>query len=282
MKRSFFSASFLLIILLSFSQEEIKSLLPDPFIMPGMQASGEPEVYQGDYLFDMINGGADVYFEYGFEEVVSQAYTGITGKTSIKVEIYQMTGRDAAFGILSLNALGKQINETKGVFSVQGSGYKMMQKGIYFIMVSYANIPADLEKDMVDRISKDIASKIKDLGNYPAFLTNTKSPCPNTQRWLYFKGNIALRNATYLDFKIPFKYSDGAYYKCDVLDYMVFKPSAEQETAKATELLISAILKSNNAYSRSTGSNGISIKEENKLRYEIIHAGETIILIKYI
>ena len=48
------------------SQDSIIALLPDPFILPGLQASGEPEVYEGDALFDLINGGADVYFEYGF------------------------------------------------------------------------------------------------------------------------------------------------------------------------------------------------------------------------
>ena len=77
--------SFLVIIsFLSISQDSIVSLLPDPFNLPGLQASGEPKIYKGDYLFDMINGGADVYFEYGFIQVVTQAYTGMTGKSNVK------------------------------------------------------------------------------------------------------------------------------------------------------------------------------------------------------
>lgn len=282
MKQSVLSVFFFLFIAVSFSQEEILSILPDPLNMPGLQEAGEPEVYQGDYLFDMINGGADVYFEYGFEQVVSQAYTGITGKSNVKVEIYQMTSKNAAFGIMSLNAMGKQINETKGIFSVTGKGYKMMHKSNYFIMISWANIPEDLEKDLINRISVDIGSKIIELANYPVLLTNTKTACPNTHRWLYFMGNIALRNATYLDFNIPFNYTEGVFYRCDVLDQIVFKPDDEALITQSTDLLIAAILGSNPEFTSLRQSSGVSIKEKDKLRFDIRIDGDAIVLIKYI
>ena len=45
-----------------------------------------PETYSGDELFQMINGGADIYHEYGFVQVVRAAYTD--GKRlTIKLEI---------------------------------------------------------------------------------------------------------------------------------------------------------------------------------------------------
>lgn len=281
--KSYVVLSFLVIMsFLSVSQDSIVSLLPDPFNLPGLQISGEPKVYEGDYLFDLINGGADVYFEYGFIQVVTQAYNGITGQSNVKVEIYQMTDKKAAFGMLSLSATGKKIIEQKGVFSVSGSGYKMMQKGDYFIIISYANLIENTEDDLVNRISADIGSKIKEMANYPAILNDTKTPCPGTQRWLYFKGDIALRNATYLNFKTPFKYTDGLYFKCDVFDYIVFKPEQEQDFAQLMDLLISNILKSNTTFSAVRELAGASIKEDDKLRFDVRIDGETIILIKYI
>jgi len=60
-------------------------------------AEGETEVYVGDDLFVYINGGAEIYHEYGFVQVAVQRY--VRGEDSISVEIYSMDGD--AFGIYS-------------------------------------------------------------------------------------------------------------------------------------------------------------------------------------
>lgn len=60
-------------------------------------AEGETEIYVGDDLFIYINGGAEIYHEYGFVEVAVQRY--VRGSDSISVEIYTMD--EDAFGIYS-------------------------------------------------------------------------------------------------------------------------------------------------------------------------------------
>ena len=60
-------------------------------------AEGEPEVYIGDDLFAYINGGAEIYHEYGFVQVSVQRYR--RGDDRASVEIYTMEGD--AFGIYS-------------------------------------------------------------------------------------------------------------------------------------------------------------------------------------
>lgn len=273
------------IFFLSFAlnaQDSIISLLPDPFLMPGMQTSGEAEVYEGDYLFDLINGGADVYLEYGFVRVVTQAYSGMKNNSTIKVEIYEMKDNDGAFGIFSLTAPKKQVTQTKGYFSVTGSGYRMIHKGRYFIMLSHANLSENPEKTLLARITEDISEKIKTYANYPALVSATEPPCPQQQRSLYFKGDIALRNVTYLNFKIPFTYSEGIFYKCNVFDFVVFKPTAEKGMIELTRLLTTSILNSNETYHSVKESFGFSIKENDKLRYEVKSSGDMIFLVKYI
>ena len=34
--------------------------------LPGWKYPARPQVYAGDQLYDLIDGGADIYFEYGF------------------------------------------------------------------------------------------------------------------------------------------------------------------------------------------------------------------------
>ncbi len=279
-----FLVFFLALLLTSpaISQDSIITLLPDPFILPGLQASGEPEVYKGNDLFDLINNGTDVYFEYGFVKVAIQAYSGMKGNSSLKVEIYEMENSDGAYGIFSLTASQKKIEEKRGVFTVTGNGYKMIQKGPYFIIISYGNLTDELSTSLMTRITDDIVSKIKPLAYYPSLLTSNKIPCPNYTRILYFQGDIALSNATYLNFKIPFDYSDGVFYRCDVFDYIVYKPKGDLGMKKIMDLLITSIVESNAEFSPLQTSFGYSVKEGDKLRYDVSQEGETIILIKYI
>lgn len=65
----------------------------------GWAPAGEEQVYAGDELFDYINGGADIYLEYGFKEVRVREYS--RGGKTITVEVFEMVDADAAYGIYS-------------------------------------------------------------------------------------------------------------------------------------------------------------------------------------
>lgn len=72
--------------------------LPASGDIAGWKLSGQPRNYRGDQLFEMINGGAGIYHEYGFRQVLSAEYADASGK-SIGLEIYEMTSPASAYGI---------------------------------------------------------------------------------------------------------------------------------------------------------------------------------------
>ena len=86
------------------AQDSIYMLLPDKSCS-AVKISGEPELYQGDDLFSLINGGAELYHEFGFVEVM--AVDLVAGKTPLRAEIYDMGSQEAAWGIFSLSATNK-------------------------------------------------------------------------------------------------------------------------------------------------------------------------------
>ena len=88
------SAAFILLLVAGCSTPE--STCP-PQDVGTWNAEGETEIYVGDDLFVYINGGAEIYHEYGFVQVAVQRY--VRGGDSISVEIYTMEGD--AFGIYS-------------------------------------------------------------------------------------------------------------------------------------------------------------------------------------
>lgn len=78
---------------------DIRDLLPSPDVARPWTQSGEPLVYEGDDLYRFIDGGADLYFEYGFVRALSADYEGQGG--SFGCTIYEMADPEAAFGIFS-------------------------------------------------------------------------------------------------------------------------------------------------------------------------------------
>ena len=77
---------------------DLSGYLPASGEVAGWKLSETPRSYRGDKLFVMINGGAEIFHEYGFTQVISAEYQEVRGK-SITVEIYEMESPAAAYGI---------------------------------------------------------------------------------------------------------------------------------------------------------------------------------------
>ncbi len=82
-------------------EQMVERLLPTSGEVGGWEREGEPMSFRGEGLFDHIDGGADIYFEYGFVTVVTQEYK--KEDEAVSIEIYCMDDPAAAFGIYSYN-----------------------------------------------------------------------------------------------------------------------------------------------------------------------------------
>jgi len=67
----------------------------------GWQALDTVKLYKGRELYQFINGGADLYLEYGFQEAATRAF-GTGDQASVFVTLYRMADPEAAFGIFSV------------------------------------------------------------------------------------------------------------------------------------------------------------------------------------
>lgn len=67
--------------------------------LPGWTVAA-PETYSAKQLYGYINGGAEIYLEYGFRQVRGQRCT--QKKHELQVDIYEMVNPEAAFGMFSV------------------------------------------------------------------------------------------------------------------------------------------------------------------------------------
>jgi len=78
----------------------ILALLPQPDAAAGWAWREQPRTYAPDTLYEYINGAADLYLSYGFEEVAVADYVQTEGADGwITVDIYDMGAPLHAFGI---------------------------------------------------------------------------------------------------------------------------------------------------------------------------------------
>ncbi len=87
-------------------QEALSGYLPAAGAAPGWVQDGDPQEFAGEDLYTYIDGGAEIYQEYGFRRVVLQDYKNGSGK-SVSLEIFEMETSAAAYGIFTFKRSGK-------------------------------------------------------------------------------------------------------------------------------------------------------------------------------
>jgi hypothetical protein len=220
--------------------EEITGLLPSLEKLPGWKFSQSPEVFKGDDLFELIDGGADIYFEYGFSQVVSADYID-PGQNIIQAEIYEMSDAPAAYGIFSLMQQSSAWTAEYGQLTVITPDYIAFWKDKYYVIVSWSSINDPKSKSM-DVLAGMINQNISGTGNYPELISKLIVSDPG-QKLVYLHGNLALSNFYYFDYKDIFEITDGAACTTGSHHQIVFRysdsPKALAVLANAKQAMIS-------------------------------------------
>jgi hypothetical protein len=133
-----------------------------PFIdkneLPGAKFTSS-RTFNGTSLFGYINGGAELYLEYGFDaaRITEIEYSG--GK--YKTEIYKMKGPEEAFGIFSVSKYRCRNMPSLSSFTCQTKYQLQICKGPYYIsIINGTGTGSDSIASL--KIGEIIVSKIQD------------------------------------------------------------------------------------------------------------------------
>jgi len=67
----------------------LSHVFPGAGTLPGWTPTGEAEVFDRENIYDLVNGQAEAFFAYGFEQVAVQSYEN-TGGAVLRVEVWQL------------------------------------------------------------------------------------------------------------------------------------------------------------------------------------------------
>jgi hypothetical protein len=116
-------------------EDGLARLLPKGAQPGGWVRDGETQGFAGEDLFVYIDGGAEIYHEYGFSAVVVQDYRNPDGK-SLSLEIFEMTDAAAAYGMYTFKNSGKGKPVDLGAGGQVEEYYLNYYKGRYLVTIT--------------------------------------------------------------------------------------------------------------------------------------------------
>ena len=115
--------------------------------------------FNGESLYGYIDGGADLYLEYGFTGVSVSEFAYLKGK--YKTEIYKMKSAEAAFGIFSVSRFRCRTRPVIATYTCQNKYQLQICCGHYYIsIINESGSNADSSASIM--IGKKIIEKITD------------------------------------------------------------------------------------------------------------------------
>lgn len=162
--------------------------------------------YIGNELYDYIDGGAEIYFEFGFNFVKVQEY--ILGEESITLEIYCFDNLKGAFGIYSINR-----DITSPVIDIGNEGIETDYQisfwhNNYYVLLQTYNPTPEIKSEMrkyAKFVSSQIGKKI-DPPDIVNFLP-TKNKVPRSERFVM--GNYGISNQHFFSEENIFELEKG-------------------------------------------------------------------------
>lgn len=180
--------------------EETKSLAP-------WHPVGKPERFTRDTLWDLMDGGAEVYREYGVSEAVSARYENGAGG-SVQVEIYTMQNPESAYGIFSFSARGGGQELELGDAASLAKYYLLFAKGR-----RYVSLTAEDAGDGGAALCLELARKLEATlpsEELRSALLERVAALPRSKNFpVYLKGSLALLNLYPFGSTDPFKAAEG-------------------------------------------------------------------------
>lgn len=217
--------------------QNLIEFLPSSGEVKEWERDGSPQEYSGDALYEYINGGAEIYHDYGFKQVVVQDFKNRNGD-SISLEIFEMEDAESAFGIYTFKTRSEEKKVPLGSDGQLSDYYLNFWKGN--LLVTITGFDED-EKTMegLREIARAVDAKIKISGERPRLVSVLPEEGLFPTSIKYFQGNLGLYNSYPFFTKDVFHLKEGIKgdYRGGYTVYVINSGKAENDQKKFEDVM---------------------------------------------
>ena len=180
------------------------------FVFPevtGWKQSGEIQTFQPEDLFDYIDGAADLYLSYDFQELKVAEYRN-EKKASVIVEVYRHRTPTHAFGIYSQERLANANFIDVGTQGYIETNVLNFLVGPYYVKINSYNTGAE-DQDILLTFAKKVSENLGEKGSLPSILSSfpEEGKKKNSEKFIAIKflGYSFLHSAFTADYELSGK-----------------------------------------------------------------------------
>lgn len=136
----------------------ISSLTAAAVPLEGWRMDGEPQVVVGDALFELINGGAELYHQHGFVQALSAEYSDDADR-DISLEVFEMEDLQGAQNVYAEKSGGAGEALAVGDEAAFEDYYLNVRTGPYLITITGFETD-EATTDAIRRLAESVVSAL--------------------------------------------------------------------------------------------------------------------------
>lgn len=172
---------------------DLESILPADNTIPGWEISEPVVTFDRTNLFGLVNGQADGFYAYGFEQVAVQRYQN-SSAARLNVEIWQLATSADAYGLFHMSQAGQPASI--GVEGASDPGWRLaFWQGRYFVSLTASEAIPD---DALWAFGEKIAGVLPPGGEPPAIVKRLPAAGLVEGSLLFFHEEISIQMEIWL------------------------------------------------------------------------------------
>ncbi|HMB22917.1 MAG: DUF6599 family protein [Chloroflexota bacterium] len=171
----------------------LDTLLPADGSIPGWDAPDAVLIYERDNLYNLVDGQADAFFAYGFEQVAVQRYQNTAG-TCLNVEIWQLANPADAYGLFHSGMAGQPAAIGVEGDSDPGRRLAFWQERYFVSLTTLEAIP----DETLWTFAKEIAQRLPSGGECPTIVKRLPAEGLVENSALFFHEEISIQMEIWL------------------------------------------------------------------------------------
>jgi hypothetical protein len=185
----------------------LRSLLPAGQESGAWKEDGPPQEFQGEDLYLYIDGGAEIYREYGFEDVLVQEYKDREG-IRLSLEIFRMTSPESAYGMYTFKRSPRGTRLEIGAEGQLEDYYLNFWKGNFLVTITGQDKSPATGRGLLE-LARAVAGKIQGPSDPARLVAELPRPGLVDASVRYFKGYLGFMNNYSSLGKEAFRFEEG-------------------------------------------------------------------------
>ena len=171
----------------------LSEAFPGADAVPGWTPTGDAEIFDSENLYDLVNGQAESFFAYGFEQVAVRHYESAEG-AKLDVEVWQLATPADAYGLFTAQRAGTSA-------TIGNDGDADPGRRLTFWQDRYvAHVRARQEVDDADlqALAEAVSAALPSGGEHPALMGHLPTDGLVAHSAIFFHEEISIQGDLWL------------------------------------------------------------------------------------